>query len=406
MLAAITISYQVAFGALLSKRTRQVHILWSLHALFTFILALYCVILKDRLQLAARFDLLEDPYYPANFMMTKRANQTGGIADELVEASALTPEASAEYGIDQGDVVDDLKWPLPQDLSGVTLICSPGVHALGRVLDDIDELGYFQRLSSRMVAASVLSLVLMIILETGYLPRFKSLVGLLMACGVDLMHFFGILIYLCLTISTMTLIFFGTQIEAMSTLQRSSSSLAVNFAGSIDSATNKEMKRLGGEEVARAAHKVEVGRREWHSFSSGAPQTQRPSGGSAALEKRLATHDKCLPIIPYSRYLLGTGSLLMTWSPDDFFQQMASAGCKAAIQKFEAQRSCDSPRGETRVESRPGLSSRQAEQRAKEKLERDEKRARELEENMAASSHRKIAPVRVIGGSPSRYLVP
>ncbi|KAK3239368.1 hypothetical protein CYMTET_50704, partial [Cymbomonas tetramitiformis] len=79
-----------------------------------------------------------------------------------------------------------------------------------------------------------------------------------------------------------------------------------------------------------------------------------------------------------------------------------TAAFKAAIKKIEAERGCDSPRGESRarVESRLGLSPRQnlealrkaqAEERAKEKLERDAKRAKEIELMRASSSRSKTA---------------
>eukprot|EP00854_Cymbomonas_tetramitiformis_P000607 gene607-1034_t len=118
-------SARVALRALLSTRTRQVHLLWTAHALGTFVLALYSMWLKDRLELGATYDWLEDPYYPANFLLVKRAAEdsvAGGLVEEdgvaggLVEAAAheLAAEASPEPGV----VQEDLRWPLPKDFRG------------------------------------------------------------------------------------------------------------------------------------------------------------------------------------------------------------------------------------------------------------------------------------------------
>lgn len=235
------ICFQGSMAALVLNPMRQVQIVWSLHALFTLSLGLYCLWTQSGLQLEAHYDLLEDLYYPANFMMTKRVANDGtaeSIEDGAKDAAASVAaiEDPAEYGIVSEDPAGDLRWPLPKDLSGV--------QGFGGSLDAIDEAENILTSSNKMLALSTISLVLMIVAETSYLPRFRGLAAVLMACSVDLLHFFAVLIAMCVALAAVIVIFFGAQIESVSSLYRATSTLAVNFAGSIDVPTITAMKRV------------------------------------------------------------------------------------------------------------------------------------------------------------------
>ncbi|KAK3254009.1 hypothetical protein CYMTET_36763 [Cymbomonas tetramitiformis] len=236
-------SARVALRALLSTRTRQVHLLWTAHALGTFVLALYSMWLKDRLELGATYDWLEDPYYPANFLLVKRAAEdsvAGGLVEEdgvaggLVEAAAheLAAEASPEPGV----VQEDLRWPLPKDFRGT--------EGLGGMLRDVDALEFHLVFIDWMSMVSVVLLALQIVLETGYLPRFKGFVGMLEKCGMDLAHFFGVLTYLGLVVAVLNHVLYGPQVNTASTLQGCVNNLATTFAGNVNSAVVKEMRRV------------------------------------------------------------------------------------------------------------------------------------------------------------------
>eukprot|EP00854_Cymbomonas_tetramitiformis_P002189 gene2189-2898_t len=232
-------AWKVALTQFCASKFRCVIAIWTGHTLCTGAMAFYCDWKKNHIRMRLDFDILDNLYNTANFLLVKRvaAGSGGSTGSQLLEAAAKDlAGAAAEYDVLQPELVEDLRWPLPQDLTGV--------EGYGRLIEEVNAIEASHQVLSWMGASSGMVLALIIVYETGYLPRFRSVMSTFKKCGADLIHFFGIIFVLVSALGVLIHLQYGAHIEALSDVPRSTSSLATNFIGTTDATTVKQLKRI------------------------------------------------------------------------------------------------------------------------------------------------------------------